>query len=105
MHAVHQSAFDASQVVRSGDDAFAQGRALADALLDQLAGEGPVHVDVRHVPPQILISAFFFAFMEELSSKLGDSERANKIVWEVAHDFQQRLITQWVQAFEADVDG
>jgi hypothetical protein len=78
-----------------------EGIKLADALLERsdLVWKQVV-VDVHHLPPGLLISAFFNGFLQRVFEKrparLSD---AREVKWILAFGFQRENVAEWMKSF------
>lgn len=79
-----------------------EGARLADALLAQsgLAWED-LEVNVAHLPPSLLISAFFNAFLHRVSEKKPALlNKARGVKWHARFPFQQANIDLWLERYD-----
>ena len=77
-----------------------EGAKLAKILIAKNADWQSMTVDLRGLPPSLLISAFFNGFLaavHEERPKLLPT--AKKIGWMLDHDFQDENVRRWMKGF------
>lgn len=77
-----------------------EGAHLADELLKRGSLEG-LTVDLRELPPSLVISAFFNGFLQFIFGRNPTMlELARRVRWEVKFDFQRENIARWMKDFK-----
>ena len=79
-----------------------EGARLARKLIDQDVDWEELQVDLRGLPPSLLISGFFNGFLAAISKDRPELlTNARKINWVLDHDFQIDNVRRWMTGFEA----
>ncbi|MDE2807500.1 MAG: hypothetical protein OXN90_03705 [Gemmatimonadota bacterium] len=77
-----------------------EGARLAKTLLDRDVDWQHITVDLRGLPPSLLISAFFNGFLAAINGERPDLlQSAKKIRWVLDHDFQYENVRRWMKGF------
>ena len=64
---------------------------------------GKLKVDLRGLPPSLLISGFFNGFLAAVNQdKPALLTSARKIRWVLDHDFQDDTVRRWMKGFAVD---
>ena len=77
-----------------------EGIVFADTLMQICPDLSNLTVDLRRVSAKMLISAFFYSFLERTHEVCPDLlDNAKKIRWQVISPFQQQNIARWMDDF------
>ena len=77
-----------------------EGAKFAKMLIDKNVDWQDMTVDLRGLPPSLLISAFFNGFLAAISEQRPDLlQTAKKIHWRLDHDFQCENVRRWMKGF------
>ena len=79
-----------------------EGAKLAKMLISRNVDWLNMTVDLRGLPPSLLISAFFNGFLAAINEERPDLlPTAKKINWVLDHDFQYENVRRWMKGFVA----
>ena len=77
-----------------------EGAKLAKILIARNVDWQKLTVDLRRLPPSLLISAFFNGFLAAVNQERPDLlPIAKKISWVLDHDFQDENVRRWMKGF------
>ncbi len=92
---------DAREIVASGFPTD-EGARLAHHILEKHRDKlDKIVVSLRGLPPALLISAFFNAFLQHIADKAPELlGAARALKWELAFDFQAENVQRWMRDFK-----
>ena len=77
-----------------------EGAKLAKILIGRSVDWQQLTVDLRGLPPSLLISAFFNGFLAAINNEQPDLlQSAKRIRWVLDHDFQYENVRRWMKGF------